>query len=362
MVGDGRGARLRARDDDAAAAGGTSPHRDEAVLRNQLDHGAIEDQTSYKDPAELAEALRPADAEEPGLSGRLARLRARQAALKGRAEQVAERAQAERGRHGSVDVVFEIVERDGEVGGGIIAGALAYRLFIWLLPLALVAVAGLGIASDASSESPQDAAESVGLASLVSSSVASAAKSPNRWYALLIGIPILLYTTRSLLRALIGAHRLVWTELRAAAPKPTLRATVELLAVLVALLVLAGLSTTIQHDSLVLGIVATILIALPYAGVWLLVSMRLPHRDADWKALVPGALLFGLGAEVLNAVATYILGPYSIEKQGTYGALGIAAVLLLALYFLGRLIVFAAAVNATLWARRTAPKRSASGD
>ena len=39
-----------------------------------------------------------------------------------------------------------MVERDSEVGGGIIAGALAYRLFIWLLPLALVAVAGLGFA------------------------------------------------------------------------------------------------------------------------------------------------------------------------------------------------------------------------
>ena len=56
-----------------------------------------------------------------------------------------------------------MVDRDGEVGGGIIAGALAYRLFIWLLPLTLVAVAGLGIAADASSESPGRAAGSLGL-------------------------------------------------------------------------------------------------------------------------------------------------------------------------------------------------------
>jgi hypothetical protein len=63
------------------------------------------------------------------------------------AERLAERAQAERGRHRSVDAVFEMADRDSEVGGGIIAGALAYRLFIWLLPLALVAVAGLGIAA-----------------------------------------------------------------------------------------------------------------------------------------------------------------------------------------------------------------------
>jgi hypothetical protein len=73
-----------------------------------------------------------------------------------------------------------MADRDIEVGGGIIAGALAYRLFIWLLPLALVLVAGLGFAADAASKSPQAAAESLGVAGLVSDSIASAAESPTR--------------------------------------------------------------------------------------------------------------------------------------------------------------------------------------
>jgi uncharacterized BrkB/YihY/UPF0761 family membrane protein len=289
--------------------------------------------------------------DEPVATGRVARLKARQAALKTRGEELAKRAEQERGRHGSVDAAFEMVERDGEVGGAIMAGALAYRLFIWLLPLALVAVAGLGIAADASSQSPEEAAKSVGLAGLVSGSVASAASGSGRWYALIVGVPVLLYETRSLLRVLIGAHRLVWTDLRSAAPKPTVRSTVRLLVLLVAAMVFAGLSTTARHGSLLLGLVAIVLISLPYAGLWLLVSMQLPHRGADWKALVPGALLFGVGAEALNAVAVYFIGPYSLEKQGTYGALGLAAVLLLGLYFLGRLVVYCAVVNATLWER-----------
>jgi uncharacterized BrkB/YihY/UPF0761 family membrane protein len=292
------------------------------------------------------------DADAP--SGRAARLRARQAAIRARAEEISARAEAERGRHGSVDALFEMVERDGDSGGGIIAGALSYRLFIWLLPLALVAVVGLGIAADAASESPRQAANAVGLVTLVSSSVASASESSSRWYALIIGIPILLYTTRSLLRALIVAHRLVWTEVRAAAPKPTVRSTLTLLAVMLACIVLAGLDAAARHDSFLLGLLGTLVIAIPYAGIWLLVTLHLPHRGADWKALVPGALLFGIGIEVLTAIAAYFLGPYSIEKQGTYGALGLAAVLLLALYFLGRLIVFSAVVNATLWERREA--------
>jgi uncharacterized BrkB/YihY/UPF0761 family membrane protein len=44
--------------------------------------------------------------------------------------------------------------------------------------------------------------------------------------------------------------------------------------------------------------------------------------------------------------------PLALNKQGTYGALGIAAALLLAFFFLGRLIVGSAVVNATLWERR----------
>src|SRR6185503_11222256 len=122
---------------------------------------------------------------------RVARTRARAAAVQARATALSERAQAERANHRSLDTMFELVDRDTEVAGGIIAGALAYRFFIWALPFALVLVAGLGIASDAASRSPTDAAKSFGLAGLVSNSVASAAEGQARWYALLVGVPVL---------------------------------------------------------------------------------------------------------------------------------------------------------------------------
>jgi uncharacterized BrkB/YihY/UPF0761 family membrane protein len=51
-------------------------------------------------------------------------------------------------------------------------------------------------------------------------------------------------------------------------------------------------------------------------------------------------------------IGAYFIAPYAITKQGTYGALGVAAALLLSLYFLSRLIVGAAVLNATLWERR----------
>jgi uncharacterized BrkB/YihY/UPF0761 family membrane protein len=280
-------------------------------------------------------------------------------ALRERMRRLAERAEAERGRRRSVAFGFELVNRDSEVGGGILAGALAYRFFIWMLPLALVAVAGLGFAAESAEETPEETAESVGLGGLISSSIAGAAESPNRWYALLIGIPVLLWTTRSLLRALIGAHRLVWFDIRARAPRPTAVASLRLLALLLALLVVAGTVNAVRDWLGGIGVIATFVIAVPYAAVWLLVSLRLPHRDAPVTALIPGALLFGIGLELLHIGAALLLVPYAIDKQGTYGALGAAAALLFGLFLACRLIVGAAEVNATHWEAREGRERPA---
>ena len=273
-------------------------------------------------------------------------------ALQERSRRLTERAAQERSRHGSVDAVFEMADRDADVGGGIIAGALAYRFFIWLLPLALVLVAGLGFAADAADRSAEDAAEELGVGELVSDSIESAAQSSNRWYALLIGIPILLWLTRSLLRVLISAHRLVWGDVRAEAPKASPVATLRLLVLILGFFVASAFASWVRAHSDSFGILTTLLLTLPYAGLWLLISLRLPHRDAPISALLPGALLFGFGIELLHVATAYFLEPYVLSKQGTYGALGVAAGLLFGLFLFSRLIVAAAVVDATLWERR----------
>ncbi len=289
-------------------------------------------------------------------SGRAARVRARRAELKARFELLTERAQAERERHQSVDIVFDMADRDLEAGGGIIAGALAYRLFIWLLPLALVSVGGLGFVADAVSEDPQDAARNLGVSGLVSNSVADAAQGPGRWYALLIGIPVLVWVTRSLLRALIVTHRLLWRDVRAAAPKPTIVATLRLLALLLGLSVVGALAGVVRAWSPGPGVLVTLVMIVPTAGIWLLITLQLPHRAARWTALVPGALAGAFGLELIHIFTAYVLAPYATAKEGTYGTLGAAAALLLGLFVVSRLVVASAVLNATLWERRDEPR------
>jgi uncharacterized BrkB/YihY/UPF0761 family membrane protein len=285
-------------------------------------------------------------------ASRLERGRAWAAENEVTAERLMQRAQLERERHRSVDALLDMADRDGEVGGGIIAGALAYRLFIWLLPLALVVVAGLGFASDAASQAPEDTAGALGLEGLISGSIANAANSPNRWYALLIGIPVLVWATRSVLRVLIGAHRMIWTDDRTRAPKPKLVATLRLLGLLLCFGLVSTAASAVRAWSEAPGVLATVVALVPYAGLWLLVTTRLPHRETPWTALLPGAVLFAVGLEVMHAVIVYVITPWALAKQGTYGALGVAAALLVGLFLISRLVVAAAVMNATLWERR----------
>jgi uncharacterized BrkB/YihY/UPF0761 family membrane protein len=307
------------------------------------------DAADENDPEEPAV---PSAEQAAGAASRKAAVQARVVSTQARARRLAERAQVEREHHASVDVALEMADRDADAGGEIIAGALAYRIFIWLLPLGLVSVAGLGFAASATSESTQETVRTLGITGLVSNSVATAAQGHARWYALLVGVPLLLYVTRSLLRALIVTHRLLWGDARSAGPRPTVVATCRLLVLLHGVSAVWLAASALREWAPAPGALVTLFLMLPYAGLWLLVSLQLPHGGSDWKALVPGALLCGAGIELLHVVAAYVLEPYAIAKEGTYGAMGAAAALLLGLFLLSRLVVAGALLNATLWERR----------
>ncbi|HSD78797.1 MAG TPA: YhjD/YihY/BrkB family envelope integrity protein, partial [Solirubrobacteraceae bacterium] len=132
----------------------------------------------------------------------------------------------------------------------------------------------------------------------------------------------------------------------------TLVASLRLLALFVCFVAVSAGASAVREWSTGPGALVTLVALVPYAGLWLLVTMRLPHRNAPWRALVPGAVVFALGLEVVHAIVVYVISPWALAKQGTYGALGVASALLVGLFLISRLMVAAAVVNATLWERR----------
>jgi membrane protein len=76
--------------------------------------------------------------------------------------------------------------------------------------------------------------------------------------------------------------------------------------------------------------------------------------------MVPGALLFGVGIEVLRLATTVYYVRQLASVNDLYGAMGFASVVLAWLYLLGRLIVVSVLVNATRW--RSQIQQPSGGD
>ena len=88
---------------------------------------------------------------EPPVPGRFAPWLARARVLRTRIE-------AARTWHASLDLGLHVVEQDSSIRGGVLAGALAYRLFVLLLPSALLFVSGLGLYAGAVDKPPRTVA------------------------------------------------------------------------------------------------------------------------------------------------------------------------------------------------------------
>lgn len=281
---------------------------------------------------------------EPTIAGRITRWAERARVLRTRIA-------AARARHASIDVGFTVVERDSSIGGGLLAGALAYRIFILLLPSALLFVSGLGLYAGAVHQSPSKVAKDAGLHGLIASQVAATASSGARWLVFILMVPAVLYATVTLYRAIAKVHAIVWHG-----SGRGVRITGKGVALLAGALLLdvaaAGIVGWIRrHDQL--GALSSLLVYLVLVGgAWLVVSTELPHRNARWHILAPGAALLGVGLLLVNVFNVYVTTRLVENRANTYGALGIAAALLFSLVLVGRLIVVSAELSAALDDRR----------
>jgi uncharacterized BrkB/YihY/UPF0761 family membrane protein len=83
-----------------------------------------------------------------------------------------------------------------------------------------------------------------------------------------------------------------------------------------------------------------------------LASWLLPRDDCALWALLPGALIVGVGIGVLQILTVTYVVHVVTRKSALYGAIGIALALLLWTYFAGRLLTASIAANASLWKHR----------
>ncbi len=275
-----------------------------------------------------------------------------------RVRKTAQRARADlearRAGSASIDSAFEAVERDAQTGGGVLAAAVAFRLFMFLVPYALVMMTGFGLLSTGMGQDPKDAARSAGIGGLLASAVGSESSLSlvNRLLVLFLGGIALAFTARSLVGVLWVVDRLIWRV--QPKRKPTPWAALTLFGVVTALFVIADVAAWMGTQSIALKLLAFVLTIVGSGAVWFLASLWLPHEQCDWSALLPGAVIVGLGVGLLHLLTITYVAFEVTRKSALYGAIGISLALLLWTYFAGRLLTASIAANASLWKRRTA--------
>jgi membrane protein len=158
----------------------------------------------------------------------------------------------------------------------------------------------------------------------------------------------------SLIRALRVAFVLAWEEPFGRRPHLLRDGAVLSLALITALAGQAGIEY-LRHKT---GVGVSLLLALvPVAlggCLWVGISLLLPHAQAHWRALVPGAALFAVGVAALHLATVFYFAPRLARAPALYGSLGTAATLLVWLFVIARIAVASAFLNATSWRRNLA--------
>ena len=248
-------------------------------------------------------------------------------------------------RHVAVAVPFRAATRSRRVAATVLAGGFAYRLFLWMLPAGLIFGGALGLMN---ANSTEEAIQSSGLQGAIGDAVGDAARSAQSatWWLLAVGVPLLLWVGYSGAKAAQLIHALVWDE----PPPKTKPLQGSLVFTATAFLVLAaGTVTWWFRDETPLGtVLPAILTIAPLAALWLGVSLLLPHGDASWRELLPGALLVSVGFVVLHELIGSFLAPKLKESTSLYGDLGATATFLFFMYAVASLVVAAPVLNSSL--------------
>jgi membrane protein len=252
-----------------------------------------------------------------------------------------------------VEPLFGALIREAASGGVLIAGGLAFRLFLWLVPLGLLGAVVLSFWTSADEEGLSEAAGEfgIGAASIRVASDALQTSPTNRAVLLVAALLLTLWFSLGVVRALVLAFSLAWRLEPRRLSRPFLAVGLfDGIIVFVALgpLALAWLREQIGLGGLV-GVVATL--ALDTAIVVFVTSL-LPHRAERWQGLLPGAVLVAVGTQLMQIAVVFYFAPKLERSSEFYGALGTAAAILLWLYFSARLLTFSAFLNATLWDRQ----------
>lgn len=255
-------------------------------------------------------------------------------------------------RYPWVATALEVRTRDRDISGRLLAAALAFRIFLWLLPCTLLVVAVLGFGAGHEREVAGKAGLSPLTASLLDQVGNQAHQS--RYVLAALGAASLclagfaLGQTFDSLRARLGSGPAAGT------PRAMLLRAVRYSAVVLGLslgCLLSPLLHTAAHVPKPVVSLCTLALF-----TWLGILLYRTGNSLSYRELLPGALVFAAGLEALRLIAAYLLPSKLGRASELYGTLGVAAAVLVWLTLIARFVVLGQLLNVVL-AERARPVR-----
>jgi uncharacterized BrkB/YihY/UPF0761 family membrane protein len=249
-----------------------------------------------------------------------------------------------------IDIGLRTYQRDREVAGTVVGSAIAFRMFLFFVPLVLFVVGLAGFVSrwvDA-----DQASHDAGVSGALREQIRSAFEQPGstRWLATLIGAVGMATTGRTLSKVMVASSALAWRL------PMTNKASVRVIGALVGLIagigVLAVLANRVREE-FGLGVTSVSFLAVfaLYAVAWMAITSLLPRATRDPSVLLPGAVLVAATTTGMQAFSQFYLPDRIGRASELYGAVGSTIVTLGWFFILGRAVVIALALNAVVHER-----------
>ncbi len=248
-----------------------------------------------------------------------------------------------------VDLTLRLMERDRAAAGAVVGSAIAFRLFLFFVPVLLFVVGLAGFFASAVSSSDIDDA---GVTGTLAEQISTALTQPNstRWIAVVAGLVGMATTGRTLSKALAQASCLAWQmPVRA---KASIKVMGGVIGLVIGMGIVVALVTRIRHH---LGLAVTGLSMIAVLGIYtvaaLLLGTLLPRKTTDPGALLPGAVLVAVVLTGLQAVSQLYLPDRFSRASELYGAIGVTIVTLGWFFIAGRAMVFGMVLDAVVFER-----------
>lgn len=248
--------------------------------------------------------------------------------------------------------VLPVHERVGAVGGGPLAASIALAGFLSLFPLLLVGIAVLGFVSAGNADFSAEVVDQLGLEGRAAAEVIDVidAAESSRRAASIVGFVGLVWGGLGVAGAIETALNSTWQVTGRGLTSRLLGA---------AWLAGAGLLFLV---SMALGplinelpgpaTVPTVLVGfLLDVALFLWMFTALTNVPVPWRTHLPGALVGGVGLEVLKIVGTVYVPRSVASSSALYGSLGVVFVILAWFALAARLVVYAAALNVVRYER-----------